>query len=543
MNIRLLCKLLGILSLLIGAFMLFSLPWAWSSVGFHTNQVADDGFEQRGFLGLLQSTVVCFSVGALLLWLGRKSKGKLFRKEAMAVVGLSWVLATLLGALPYFLSGTIRGTSVKLLGPNRPALIAKFGIRLYDQWEESDELSTDEYNLLKLIENSGSAIGLSESELLIQAKKLHGIEDPIQVFTSLQDKPGFDHVLIGPGEAARIAPADRASNYRFRWVPMSLWDSLFESQSGFSTTGATVITHLEDPRLVPHCILFWRSSTHFLGGLGIIVLFVVILGHGSAGKALMRVEMPGPTNDGTLARMQTSAWLFAAIYVGLNLLLSVILCLPPCGMSVFDAICHAFGTMATGGFSTYNSSLGHFDSPAIEFIVTFFMILAGTNFTLLFFVAIGRPGKLLSDVEWRTYIALIAVVSTLVVVFGMSSGDEGFGSVFNSVRYGLFQVVSIITTTGYGTNDFDNWNNFGRAALFILMFVGGCAGSTGGGMKVIRHLLFFKIIWVAIERSYRPRVVRMLKVGDKPIEDQKLQHNILVYFGLLLFCHFSIQPN
>ena len=163
-------------------------------------------------------------------------------------------------------------------------------------------------------------------------------------------------ILFRIHESSAVATA--AANYRIRWVGMGLADACFESQSGFSTTGATVLADLEDPHLVPHCILFWRSTTHFLGGLGIIVLFVTLLGSGPAGKALMRAEMPGPTKEGATPRMQETAWLFAAVYLGLNAVLALILKLA--GLSAFDALCHAFGTMATGGFSTYNASVGHF---------------------------------------------------------------------------------------------------------------------------------------------------------------------------------------
>ena len=409
--------------------------------------------------------------------------------------------------------------------------LANFGPGFFRTWnEEVEPLSRAESVLISALLQNGPSVGLSNRELL-QATRGE-IENPFVLFENLQQKPGWNHVLLGPGQGEQLASADRAGNYRLRPVSMNLWDALFESQSGFSTTGATVITDLEDPYLVPHCILFWRSSTHFLGGLGIIVLFVVILGHGSAGKALMRAEMPGPTKEGAMARMQTSAWIFAAIYAGLNALLAVILKL--CGMTAFDAICHAFGTMATGGFSTYNASLGHFDSAAIEYIVTVFMILAGTNFTLLFFVVMRQPLRMLADSEWRTYVAIIGIATLLIILFGMLNGDRGFETTGSSLRIGLFQVVSIITTTGFGTADFDAWNPFARSLILIMMFIGGCAGSTGGGMKVIRHLLFFKIIWLEVERSFRPRVVRVLRVGDKTVEEQGLRMNILVYVGLVL---------
>ena len=308
------------------------------------------------------------------------------------------------------------------------------------------------------------------------------------------------------------------------------------SVAGFSTTGATVIADLEDPVLIPHCLLFWRSSTHFLGGLGIIVLFVAILGQGSAGKALMRNEMPGPSKEGMQARMQHTAWVFAAIYGALNALLTFIL--KAQGLSWFDAICHAFGTLATGGFSTWNKSLGHFDSALIDYTVTFFMILAGTNFTLLYFLMLRQPGRLLADVEWRIYMGVIGGISLLVITFGIYHGDFGGESVGdkiqNGTRFGLFQVVSIITTTGYGTHDFDRWNSFARGILFLLMFVGGCAGSTGGGMKVIRHVLFLKILRLEIEQAFHPTVVRPLRLGGNTVDDPDLRKNILVYFSLIL---------
>ncbi len=426
MNYQLLSRTLGIICSLFAVTMLFSVPWAHPSFGFRIakNIPFPTEYEWRGALGLMGSSFISAAIGGVLIWLGRNSvRQKLFRKEAMATVGLSWILATVLGALPYLLSGVQR-------------------------------------------------------------------EEGINV---------------------------------------SVADALFESQSGFSTTGASILTNVEDPRLVPHCILFWRSSTHFLGGLGIVVLLVAILGQGASGKAMMRAEMSGPTKDSAFSRMQQTAVVFATIYVVLNVVLSIIYWL--CGMSAFDALCHAFGTLATGGFSTYNASLAHFDSVWIDIITIIFMILGGTNFALLLMVATGNWKRMVNDVEWRVYIAIIVVVTAAVMFFGLWSRDfSDFGS---ALRYSLFQVVSIMTTTGYYTHDFDLWNNFGRGVLILLMFVGGCAGSTGGGMKVIRHVLLAKILRLELELAYRPRVVRPLLLGNQALEDVNLQKNILVYFGLL----------
>ena len=333
---------------------------------------------------------------------------------------------------------------------------------------------------------------------------------------------------------------------------MQVWDACFESQSGFSTTGATVLTDIEmrdGHALVSRSILFWRSSTHFLGGLGIIVLFVAILGQGSAGKTLMRSEMPGPNQDGPTARMQHTAWVFAGIYLFLNVVLTLLLKI--IGLSWYDSLCHSFGTMATGGFSTYNDSVGHFaelpnlgTSGALwaEIVIMVFMVLAGSNFTLLYFAAVGQPMKMLKDIEWRAYALILIAVTALIVVFGYIHQDTLFyfegdlwGSLGSGLRQSAFQVVSIMTTTGYGSAaDFDQWNSFGRGILFLIMFIGGCAGSTGGGLKVIRHVLFLKILRLEVEKAYHPTVVRPLRIGGISVEDQDLRKNILVYFGLIL---------
>ena len=446
MNKALLCKLLSLIAVLIGASMAFSLPWAWYAPGAVWQS------ERLGFFALLGSMAVCFAVAGLLRYLGRNSTGELFRKEAMAVVGLSWVLATVLGALPYMISRT-----------------------------------------------------------------------------------------------------ERAADRR-----MSVVDAMFEAQSGFSTTGATVLTELEDPHMVPRCILFWRSSTHFLGGLGIIVLFVAILGQGSAGKALMQVEMPGPSHSTPQARMQHTAWVLFLIYAGLNSVLTILLWME--GLSLFDALCHAFGTMATGGFSTYNASIGHFttvpelNGTLIEMTIVVFMLLAGTNFMLMYCLVIRKPGRLLADVEWRTYIAVILAATALVVGFGLflehknfdrfgtadvpvnggTATDDDKYPLTRGIRFGLFQVVSITTTTGFCTDDFDQWNSFSRGILLLLMFVGGCAGSTGGGLKVIRHVLFVKILRLEIEQAFHPTVVRPLRLGGEPVQQQELRRDVLVYFALIL---------
>lgn len=543
MNYRLVSRFLGILSIFFGIFMLFSLPWAHSSLGRHTHPkilaaavdlslpgqaIQDPTFERAGFNALVFSSVTCLLLGALLMSFGRGVKVQLFRREAMAIVGLSWILATFLGALPFWLSGTVRGPSIRVFtasqtdpGAGPVVLTTDTHWLHWEAWEKVDhEFTPEQIELLQILIEQNE-VGVSRRQL----RKALANPNIEVVFEELQAIPQLSPWLIAPGARA---PSDRIGHYRIRWAKMTWADCLFESQSGFSTTGATVISDLEDPNLVPHCILFWRSSSHFLGGLGIIVLFVAVLGHGSAGKALMRAEMPGPSKEGSTERMQHTAWIFAVMYAGLNGVLTVLL--KVMGMTWFDAICHAFGTMATGGFSTYNASLGHFDSPLIQYTVTLFMILAGTNFTLLYFLVLLKPFVLIKDVEWRTYIGIISVTTMVIVIVGMFSGDPGFDSFTDAIQYSLFQVVSVVTTTGYGTNDFDQWNQLSRVLLLLIMFVGGCAGSTGGGMKVIRHVLFAKILRLEVLQAYRPRLVKPLQLGEQVIDDPAMRKGIPIYF-------------
>jgi len=514
MNYPLVARMLGVVAALIGVAMVFSLPWALPTLGHRTGEPINTlHTEVRGSLAILASMVISFAVAAALYRYGRRAGGVIYRKEAMAVVGLSWAMATALGAFPYLLAGVKCRPAIRVFGGEHEVQIDGYNV---------GALTAEEHAALAALAQA-RARGLSES-VLMEKTDSDIAGQTLAELAKRNDR--WTDALILPGEEG---PADRRDRYRIRWRRMNVFDALFEAQSGFSTTGATVLSDLEDPYLVPHSLLFWRSMTHFLGGLGIIVLFVAVLGQGSAGKALMRTEMPGPTKEGSTARMQHTAWAFASIYVALNGLLVVLLMI--CGMSLFDAACHAFGTMATGGFSTFNASVGAFNSSAIDYVITVFMVLAGTNFALLYAITVFKPMAMVRDAEWRTYIGILLAAAAAVIGFGLAYGD--FTDPLSALRYGLFQVVSIMTTTGYGTHDFDAWNSFAKGLLFLLMFVGGCAGSTGGGLKVIRHVLMTKILGQELERSYHPRVVRPLRVGATTVEDADLKTNILVYFSLI----------
>jgi trk system potassium uptake protein TrkH len=316
----------------------------------------------------------------------------------------------------------------------------------------------------------------------------------------------------------------------------SFVDAYFEAMSGFTTTGSTV---LEDIEALPRGVLFWRSFTHWLGGMGIVVLFVAILPYLRAGgRQLFRSEVPGPTADVLRPRISETASVLWKIYVGISAVQVVILY--ALGMTFFDALCHTFGTMATGGFATKNASIGYYNSVGIDLTIILFMIFAGTNFGLYFRVIRGDWKSLPRDPEWRFY---IGIISFAILAITWDIWSSIYASPVDALRYASFQVVSIITTTGFATADFDVWPSFSKLVLVALMFAGGCAGSTGGGMKIIRILVLVKHAYIGTEQAIRPHMVRALKLGGVPVEDD-VRNAIVVFFfislNILLFCSLAM---
>lgn len=297
---------------------------------------------------------------------------------------------------------------------------------------------------------------------------------------------------------------------------MALADAVFESMSGLTTTGATVITGLDH---LPPAILFYRQFLQWLGGMGIIVLAVAILPMlGVGGMQLYRAETPGPMKDNKLTpRITETAKALWYIYVGLTLFCAVAYYVA--GMSAFDAIGHSFSTVAIGGFSTYDASLGHFDSFAIEFIAVVFMFIAGANFSLHFLALRHRNVKpYLFDSEFRMYAALLGAVFVLCTLgLALSDSSRSFTA---ALRESLFQTVSIGTTTGFSTTDYYTWPLFLPIILIFLSFVGGCACSTGGGIKVVRCLLLYKQGVREIRRLIHPNAIIMIRMGDRPVSDR-----------------------
>lgn len=316
--------------------------------------------------------------------------------------------------------------------------------------------------------------------------------------------------------------------YLYKAVP-SYVDAFFETMSGFTTTGSTVIPAIEN---LPRGIIMWRSLTHWLGGMGIIVLSVAIFSIFGNGSTLFQAEVPGLTAERILPRLKHTAFTLWLIYTIFSVIQLIVLRLA--GMPLFDSVIHTFGTMATGGFSCRNISVEAYHSVPIEMIITFFMMAAGINFTLYYHAAEKRSlMPLLKDSETKGYLLILGIGTLLVAVsllFGMKL------PVGKSLRLAVFQVVSVCTTTGFSSADFTLWPQFAQGILFILMFIGGCTGSTGGAMKVARVILLFKYMKKTIQRAARPRMVIQTKLGNQHISDSII-HDVLAFFFMYMLLY------
>jgi trk system potassium uptake protein TrkH len=312
------------------------------------------------------------------------------------------------------------------------------------------------------------------------------------------------------------------------YIP-SYTDAFFETMSGFTTTGASI---LQDIEVLPHGLLFWRSFTHWIGGMGIILLSLAILPLlGVGGMQLYKAEVPGPEHDRLSPRLKDTAKILWEVYLLISAIEVGLLYLA--GMSLFDAVCHTFGTMATGGFSTQNASIGHYNSALIDYIIIFFMIVAGLNFSLHYNVLRGKFFGHLKDAEARFFLILIAMGTAIIAVDIYFFRHYQIGE---TIRKAAFQSVSIITTTGYCTDDYQSWSASSQIILFLFMFLGGCAGSTGGGMKIIRALVLLKFGLNELKRLIHPNAVLPIRIGRRSIPREIIMHIagfFLIY--LLLF--------
>ncbi len=327
--------------------------------------------------------------------------------------------------------------------------------------------------------------------------------------------------------------------YVFTGAIPSFTNAFFETMSGYTTTGATILNEIE---VLPESILFWRSLTHWLGGMGIIVLAIAILPLlGIGGMQLFAAEAPGPSSDKLHPRITDTAKRLWLIYFGYTLIETVLLNLA--GMSLFDAVNHSMSTLSTGGFSTKNASVGHWnDNPMIQYIIILFMFIAGTNFVLSYFAFKGKISRILRDEEFKLYATFILVFSTLVMLVTYFQADwsisslehnMAYGELENSIRHSLFQVIAIVTTTGFVTADYTLWTPFLTMFFFGLMFLGGSAGSTAGGMKIVRHLITIKNGILEFKRSFHINAILPVRYNQRAIP-QSIVFNILAFFILYI---------
>ena len=356
-------------------------------------------------------------------------------------------------------------------------------------------------------------------------------------------------LLLLPAGAALTAIRPRSSDLFARegfvcvglsWILMSIFgalpfvlsgdiprfvDALFETVSGFTTTGASI---LENPEVLSRGCMFWRLFTHWIGGMGVLVFIAAVLPvSGNSYLYIMRAEVPGPTVSKLVPRVRKTARILYLIYLGMTVLECVLLLLG--GMNFYDALVHSFATAGTGGFSTKAASIGAYNSVYLEMVIAVFMLLFGCNFNLFYLVLIGQASAAVRSEELRVYLGIIAG-AVLLISLNIMKLCGGFAS---GLRYAFFQVMTILSTTGFSTCDFDRWPEFSRWLLVLLMFVGGCAGSTGGGMKVSRIIILLKSSRAELKRMILPSRVRRIWFEGRAVSDQVVQ-GVHVFFLLYL---------
>lgn len=347
-----------------------------------------------------------------------------------------------------------------------------------------------------------------------------------RIKTEIQIRESFAIVAMGWLSAALFGSLPF---YLSGYIP-SYADAFFETMSGFTTTGASILTDIE---ALPHGLLFWRSLTHWLGGMGIIVLSLAILPMmGIGGMQLFKAEIPGPVADKLTPRIQQTAKLLWIVYLIISTIETVLLMVG--GMNLFDSLCHTFGTMATGGFSTKNTSVAFYASAYIEYVIVIFMILAGINFSLHFHGLRGNLAAYFKNEEFRFFMATMLICTVVMII---DNQLNVYSNLSESIRYSIFQVVSITTTTGFATADYETWSSTGQFLMLFLMFVGGSAGSTGGSIKMLRVMIVLKHGYAELRRLIHPRAVIPVRVNGHAISPQVINNIfgfIFLYFTILV---------
>ena len=369
---------------------------------------------------------------------------------------------------------------------------------------------------------------------------------PVWFFTrknrSLNNKDGFAIVTLA---WLLVALAGAQPFYLTGAIP-NFTDAWFESMSGVTTTGATIIGNIETlPNLVngieslPHGVLFWRSFIQWIGGMGIIVFTIAILPLLGVGCVqLFKAEVPGPVADKIRPRINQTAKILWMVYVGFTFVQVLLLGLA--GMPWFDSVCHAFSTISTGGFSTQNASIAAFSNPLIHYIIIFFMFVAGVNFTLHFRAITGNYKAHLKDYEFRVYLSIICI-ATLLIFINISSANSDWSH--NSFLISLFQSLAILTGTGYANADYELWPFFSQHLLLIIMFFGAMGGSTSGGMKIARIILLIKYAGTETRRMLHARAIIPIRIGDRFISDEVVRNTLgfsLIYLSIFVLTAFVL---
>ena len=313
-------------------------------------------------------------------------------------------------------------------------------------------------------------------------------------------------------------------------------DAVFETVSGFTTTGASILTDIEG---LSRSGLFWRSFTHWIGGMGMLVFIMAVMPmSGNHSMHIMRAEVPGPTVGKLVPRARKTAMILYLIYLGLTVLETILLLLG--GMNFFDALLHAFATAGTGGFSTRAASIGAFNSVYIDIVVSTFMLLFGVNFNIYFLLLIGKFRTAFGSEELRTYLLIIggAVLALAMSISGL------YGGFFKALRYAYFNVTTVISTTGFGNADFTQWPVFSQWLLVVLMFIGGCAGSTGGGLKVSRLIIIFKAAFADVAQMIFPRSVSVIRLDKTKVDVGTIRASytfFALYMSILMFVTLCVS--
>lgn len=319
-----------------------------------------------------------------------------------------------------------------------------------------------------------------------------------------------------------------AMPFYFTGAIPSIADSLFESISGFTTTGSTILTNVE---IIDKSLLFWRSFTHWIGGMGVLMFVMAILPLSGADPLhLMRAESPGPTTEKLVPKARQTAIILYKIYIGMTLLEIVLLLFG--GMPLYDSIVHAFGTAGTGGFSIKNASIGTYNSVYIDVVITVFMVLFGVNFSAFFLLIAKKFKSFFAHEEVRVYLSIVVISMLLIAVNITGSVYQSFAE---SLRYSSFQVASIMTTTGYATANYDQWPVFSKLLLLLLMFIGASAGSTGGGIKVSRFIIMYKTLKREALKILHPQAVSLIKLDKIPVQEDVIRGTgafIVIYLSI-----------